>query len=478
MKKLISALLILALSVALLIPFGIVTVSADEPTLITDQEGILAMSATGNYKLANDITISGTWRNTTPFKGSLDGDGHTITFAEGATVVGGLFKQLNQGATIKNLNIVAGDGVTWNTVADAEGSGSPCVGGLAASAEAGFVNGSGKWGDTAFVTDPANVITIQNVTVTANIAISGASGGDDCVAAGGIIGEIGLISMIKNCTFNGSISDGNRTNIDMNSYESGYGGIIGVAIRNGGPIAITECVNNGSISGYGQVGGILGYSRAWGGGETGLQSLVIQKCINNGAITCLQTEIGTAANPKRAGAGGIAGYVYVKNEAVANFQHNINYGNVSMAAEESKVEAGICGVIRQKETVKFEGNVNLGDAKLQIIHTGLSNGAVNYVNNYTIKGEDAAKYTTVESAKAAYDALSVIYPDVYTFENGKIGLTESENIVWRVFDGCGKLTNITYQGTVEQWMEAIRISGGNDFMGKYTITCTDGTISK
>ena len=427
MKKLISALLILALSVALLIPFGIVTVSADEPTLITDQEGILAMSATGNYKLANDITISGTWRNTTPFKGSLDGDGHTITFAEGAAVVGGLFKQLNQGATIKNLNIVAGDGVTWNTVADAEGSGSPCVGGLAASAEAGFVNGSGKWGDTAFVTDPANVITIQNVTVTANIAISGASGGDDCVAAGGIIGEIGLISMIKNCTFNGSISDGNRTNIDMNSYESGYGGIIGVAIRNGGPIAITECVNNGSISGYGQVGGILGYSRAWGGGETGLQSLVIQKCINNGAITCLQTEIGTAANPKRAGAGGIAGYVYVKNEAVANFQHNINYGNVSMAAEESKVEAGICGVIRQKETVKFEGNVNLGDAKLQIIHTGLSNGAVNYVNNYTIKGEDAAKYTTVESAKAAYDALSVIYPDVYTYDEteGKIGLTNS-----------------------------------------------------
>ncbi len=431
MKKLISALLILALSVALLIPFGIVTVSADEPTLITDQAGLAAMSATGSYKLGSDVTISGEWRYTTPFKGAFDGDGHTITFADGATVIGGLFKQLNQGATIKNLNIVAGDNVTWKPVADAEGSGSPCVGGLAASAEAGFVNGSGKWGDTAFVSDPANMIKIQNVTVTATIAVSGVvarSGKDeDKVAGGGIIGEIGIISLIKDCTFNGSLSDQNRGKIDKHAYESGYGGIVGVAIRNGGPVAIIGCVNNGDITGYGQSGGILGYSRHWGD-DVGIQTVHIEKCINNGKITCMQTDFGTDGNPKRAAAGGIAGYLYPKDGATVDLLYNVNYGVVEAADTNKNMTAGICGILRQKETVTLEGNVNLyGSAKGQLIREGTSNGKINYLNNYSIAGDDLAKYTALDSAKAIYDALSAIYPDVYSYdtETGKIGLADS-----------------------------------------------------
>lgn len=426
MKKILSVFLILALSLALLIPLGITTVSADTPTEITDQAGLAAMTADGNYKLANDITISGEWENTVLFKGTLDGDGHTVTFAAGAVVKGGLFKTLNQGATIKNLNIVAGDNVTWMPVKDAPGSGSPCVGGLAASVEAGNVGGTNKWGDTAFVSDPENAVTIQNITVTANIAISGSTGGDDKVAGGGIIGDLGIISLVKNCTFNGSISDQSRSKLDMNAYESGYGGIIGVAIRNGGPIAVMGCVNNGSISGYGQVGGILGYSRGWGGGETSLLSLIIQKCVNNGAVNCLQTDLGTSGNLKRASAGGIAGFAYVKNGATADFLHNINNGDVVAAAEEDvKIEAGICGVVRQKETVTFEGNINLGSSKSQIINTGLSNGTVNYVNNYAVNGTDTEKYTPIDQAgglSAVYNALNETYPGVYTFEDGKIAL--------------------------------------------------------
>ena len=83
MKKILSVFLILALSLALLIPLGITTVWADEPTEITDQAGLAAMTADGNYILANDITITGDWSNDTFFKGTFDGDGHTITYAEG-----------------------------------------------------------------------------------------------------------------------------------------------------------------------------------------------------------------------------------------------------------------------------------------------------------------------------------------------------------------------------------------------------------
>ncbi|MBO4309105.1 MAG: hypothetical protein J5885_04675 [Clostridia bacterium] len=431
MKKRISLLLIFALSVTLLIPLGVVTVSADEPTLITDQAGLAAMTADGSYKLANDVTISGEWENTVLFKGTLDGDGHTITFADGATVKGGLFRTLNQGATIKNLNIEAGDTVTWQPIADAAGSGSPCVGGVAASVEAGNVGGTNKWGDTAFVSDPENVVTIQNITVTANIAISGTVArpgkDEDKVAGGGIIGDLGIISLIKNCTFNGSISDEPRGKVDMNTYESGYSGIVGVAIRNGGPIVIMGCVNNANITGYGQAGGILGYSKGWGGGETSLMALVIQKCVNNGTITCLQTELGTTGNPKRAAAGGIVGYAYVKNGATADFLHNINYGNVVAVAEEDvKIEAGICGVVRQKETVTFEGNVNLGSAKSQMINTGISSGTVNYVNNYAASGTSSDKYTAIDETAggqlAMFNALNEIYPGVYVYEENKIAL--------------------------------------------------------
>jgi hypothetical protein len=46
------------------------------------------------------------------------------------------------------------------------------------------------------------------------------------------------------------------------------------------------------------------------------------------------------------------------------------------------------------------------------------------------------------------------------------------------FYGCSSLTSIQFDGTVAQW-EAISFGFyWNSDTGKYTITCTDGTISK
>ena len=429
MKKLISALLVLALSVALLIPLGVVTVSADEPTLITDQAGLAAMSANGNYKLANDITISGDWSNDTFFKGTFDGDGHTITYAEGSTIHGGLFKQLQEGATVKNLNIAEGGTVQWTTAAGLPANnGTACFGGLTGSIQAS----AGNFENDSFVQNAANKVTVQNVHVNVNLYTNAGTTGSHQVAIGGIVGDLGLITRIENCSFSGSITDStNRDGVDMNAYMSGSGAMIGVAVRNCGPIAIIGCVNNGSITGYGQVGGIIGYSRGWGGGETAPAALIIQKCINNGTITCQQTDLGTEGNPKRASVGGIAGYIYVKNGAIADFLHNINNGNVVAAAEENvKIEAGICGVIRQKETVTFEGNINLGNSKSQMIHTGLSNGVVNYANNYAANGGESEKYKTFEEAggiAAVFSALEEAYPGVYLFNDNMITLAEGSS---------------------------------------------------
>lgn len=45
------------------------------------------------------------------------------------------------------------------------------------------------------------------------------------------------------------------------------------------------------------------------------------------------------------------------------------------------------------------------------------------------------------------------------------------------FGGCGELTEITYNGTMEQWKN---IKGGNwnENTGDYTVRCIDGKLDK
>ena len=98
MKRTISILVIVAMMLASLL--AIVPVSAAEPegTPVKNAKEFAAMDATGTYYLADDITISAPYAD---FKGTLDGNGHTIT-VRGPMV----FTKLS-GATVSNLNIVA-----------------------------------------------------------------------------------------------------------------------------------------------------------------------------------------------------------------------------------------------------------------------------------------------------------------------------------------------------------------------------------
>ena len=467
MKKIISAILSIALVAALLIPMGMISVSADDVTLITNQAGLANLSANGNYKLANDITITGEWNNDVMFYGSLDGDGHTVTFANGAIINGGLFKQLREGSSIKNLNIVAGN-VTWKTGGALQGIGTSCMGALTASIQAG----DGKYNEIGVITSVANRVSIKNVHVTADFN-GNIDTETDNLAIGGLVGDLGLICLIENCSYTGTINDTARGAADMQAYTSGCGGIVGVAVRNCGPIAISDCVNNGNISGYGQIGGILGYCRGWGGGETAPMSLMIQKCVNNGKITCKQTDMGDDNDPakiKRAGAGGIAGFVYTKNGATIDFLNNINYGEVNSSAEDNeKIEAGICGVVRQKNTVTFAGNINFDETKMQMIHVGLSNGAVNYSNNYAKIGESSQLYTTfadVGGVQAVFNALNAAYPDVYVFEDDTIKLATNSTGAGSASDAPQTMTmDVTVPQptgtaiTTQKELESMRVDG-------------------
>ncbi|MBO4309107.1 MAG: hypothetical protein J5885_04685 [Clostridia bacterium] len=457
MKKRISLFLVFAMLVTLLVPLAVTTVSADEPTLITDQAGLAAMSASGNYKLANDVTISGTWDYSTTFTGTLDGDGHTITLANGTTMTGGLFRQLSSKATVKNLNIVQAGGVTYTPVAP-DGSGAYCVGVLAASIEY-----PSDCNNTSITANASNTIYIRNVNVTANITSITTIDNEKGYAVGGIVGEIGMVTSITNCTFNGSISDVNRSKTDMSAKVSGYGGIIGVAIRNGGPVEVTECVNNGNITGYGQVAGIFGYSRAWSGGGTGLASVIIERCVNYGSIYCAETAAtGTA--------GGIAGYIYVKDGATGVVNNNINYGFVTMNAASTATASGIVTRFR-RGTLSICGNVNYGTL------TANSGG---HTGSYYYTMEGDGSLTTDNNynnpAAATADTLNATYADVYTQYGNRVALawergeyTQSGSLSSNLVSNQADLAAMSTSGSYTLAND-ITITGTWDYLSAFTGT--------
>ena len=57
-----------------------------------------------------------------------------------------------------------------------------------------------------------------------------------------------------------------------------------------------------------------------------------------------------------------------------------------------------------------------------------------------------------------------------------------ENSITRIgewtFSGCGELRNINYNGSAEQWKAISKGYGWNSKSGIYTVTCTDGVLTK
>ena len=455
MKKRISLILVFAMLLSLLVPLTVITVSAD-PTLLTNASGLSGMSATGNYKLANDITIGGknvTWSYTTEFKGTLDGDGHTIYIAADTTINGGLFQQLRAGATIKNLNIVQVGTATWKFLQGGTGSCTSCIGGVAAIIGAGTVGGVNKWGDESYLTDTANKVTITNVTVTADIAPGESSVAG--VAVGGMVGEVGLYLDMSRCVFNGSIVDTtNRTEKntqDNNKMRSGYGGMIGLLFRKA-KIYMTECINNGYISGYGHQGGMVGTaSPVWSAGDA-FKVVSIKRCVNYGKINC-------SGSGSLVSSGGIIGYIYC---VVMNIDNNINYGSVTVASGSGSTAGGLFAFGRRNDTSTIQANVNYG--------TITANTTGNFWGS-GIYGSGTLTTTlnrTSESGTAAGIAseLNSSFANTYTTSTGKVALAWEGGK--RILSGSLSSNQISNQAD----LAAMSANGSYTLVSDFTITDT------
>ncbi len=257
MRKLIAILL----GAVMMLSLAVVGVSAAEPTPIASAADFAAMTADGSYKLTADIAIDASWGAdpVTPFTGSFDGDGHTVT------VSAPLFVQF--AGTIKNLTIngaVVKEG-TANEVASYAGA---------------IANNVPK---------NSTAVVIDNIVNNASITFK--------YRGGALIGQIssGSTVTITNCVNNGAILGGNMAGGFVGYSQSKSG-------ENGSTLTVENCVNNGSVTIdvsrelAGLAGGIVGRYGGDDGSYNATSNVIIKNCLNTGAVTGTSQTAGILAH--------------------------------------------------------------------------------------------------------------------------------------------------------------------------------------
>ena len=253
--------------------------SAEELADAVKENGMIELA--GDIELPADFTTlmagtrSGSSYTGDAFKGTLDGNGFTIS-----GVTDTLFGVID-GATIKNLNLDAAINANGDSVA----------------ALAGIMIGG----------------EISNVTVSGSVT------GDESV--GGLVGRVLADGTITNCTNNAAVTS--------TGGSDAAGGIVGKAYytKDGAEINISGCVNNGAIVGTYAAGGIVGFSAANVVDCTNNADVVCNNGTTAGGIVGEQTNYGEVSGNKNLGdiaagggngnAGGIIGWIRYQNNASA-----------------------------------------------------------------------------------------------------------------------------------------------------------------
>ena len=194
------------------------------------------------FKITDDITLDeANWSNignssARPFRGTLDGQNHTISGLKQTNYITAGFFMYIEGGTVENLNL------TDVNIVDCTSGGSIC----------------------AFLSNG----TLSNCTAQGTIKGGYLAGSSANGYVGGLVAATSQFNRIHAC----------KSEVKLSSTQYTYvGGIVGQA--NSMYTVIDSCENGGSISGARYMGGI-----------TAIQG-VVRKCVNYGTITT-----GSAAN--------------------------------------------------------------------------------------------------------------------------------------------------------------------------------------
>lgn len=229
---------------------GVITISSAEELAQIGTSDNYPMN--GNYKLSADIenVQNAIGNSSTPFTGSFDGDGHTVTLNINTEEnYKGIFGYIN-GATVRNI-IVEGTinstvgwaaGITAKAVNSTitncgssvkihtDGNNSTCFAGIAGYAESSTITGCYNTGDidgkikkAAGIVGQSKVkVVIENCYNTGNITTTATSS----PRVGGIVGD-GLLSsgnegIINNCYTSGTITGTSQTGAFMGYIYTSY----------------------------------------------------------------------------------------------------------------------------------------------------------------------------------------------------------------------------------------------------------------
>lgn len=307
---------------------------AAETQNVASAADFLAMTIDGSYKLTADIELTQSYDGL--FRGTLDGDGHTVT-VKGVP----MFKEF--GGFAKNFTIV-GDDIVAEERAGALAAFAPyeayvenvtnkvnvTVTGLSLSA--GGIIGEGE-GYTRFTF--VNCTNEGNVTVNSTPDLTATEIADKECWAGGMIGR-GDIVVCQYCTNKGAVKTTSTYPIGALGIS---GGMVGRTAWNAcyNYVDIEFCVNEGEIYGSKDAGGFLGYS--------GVKSNSTQPEYDSMPYTMkANVNYGTITGHRYAG--GIAGYCYCNgtdNKQIFNVLYNINFGDIKGGACNSATGAAAAG---------------------------------------------------------------------------------------------------------------------------------------
>ena len=385
MKKTWIWILVCALLVAVLPLSAGAQAPAGKP--VASAEELAAMESNGTYYLSDDVTITGEWQYA-EFKGTLDGNGHTV-YLDGATLSGGLFTVLN-GATVKNLSVQA-------------------------LSEATFILPSNVDSYGVIAARAIGNNTVENVVAQVNILQMETTVKD----VGGLVGNLRAGSLtLRNCVYAGVIGSG------RSGYGNYVGGILGSTWNGAVNLSITNCVTYGAYSGQNHCGGVIGGIQQ--GEDKGVTNLTLQYNVNYANVV----NTGGAEN-----AGGIIGYRCAPDGGSTRILNNINYGYVANSASNGKV-GGIGGNFKQCGTPadnEISGNINYGGMKSVQVSPIYNNfyydgtwakdprpAAVNnYTEEMTDSGENPVPPTTDVLNDGTLAALNEAYPGTYAMLDGE-----------------------------------------------------------
>ncbi len=300
----------------------------------------------------------------TAFRGSFDGQGHTVSglsVSEIGTGYVGLFGYAVGGASIKNLTVEGEISLTGinKTV---------CVGGLLGE------------GFATYVENCASRVKVQ-------ATFSGFGGRSSCI--GGLIGELSG-NKLTDCRFAGTATatyGPGSTYLGFNG--GGLGGIVGY-LKSG---ELKRCVNSGEVTAdkASGVGGIIGANDSYSG------TIMLQQCVNTGHIsndTAFAIAVGETPT------GGVGGILGIANRGDVTIDSCYNTGVISGGI--------IAGGILGGESGRYGKFTTSGNSKLTVkncyntglLDTGTKIDRIGALAGYPIEGQYRDNlYVLVKSAR-------------------------------------------------------------------------------